>query len=198
MKKLLLLFCLAALIPALNLNIYSQTSKNANQEYFVEDRMSAFFDLGYGKYSLSGAIGFQYPVFSSFDNFLNKFSVGASIGLTSVINDAPGSVNYTTPTQSYELKKFTTLVLCIDIPIYYHITENINGFASVGYYSQTDSLFLKTGDGQYWQNTLKPYETENGLAFGFGAQYFLEQFIGFGVGYHTKRGFFAQFNYFWY
>jgi len=192
MKKLLFLILVLGISCSNMPNLFSQPTE---EEYeYADDYKALQFDLGYTNYSgLSAALGFRYWLFSF------------SIGLSGFANKIPAysmdsySVNIN-PMQplpnGYEEEKYGALLVTADLGFHYDITENIGLFASIGYYSSTDTL-LAYNYNNYIRYYYK-YYVSDGIAFSVGGDYFLTDQIKAGLGYHTRRGIFARISYIWF
>jgi opacity protein-like surface antigen len=159
-------------------------------DYYYEDEGPAplpdgpmkylHLDVGYGPANISYGLGFRYWQF------------GATIGLTGVATDIPNYSRQTAPSAE-ETEKFPTIVVCFDLHYYYEINPEITAFATIGYYSQSDTILAKS-DG-YWYRY--DAESTSGLTFGIGGQYALNRQIMVGLAYQNKRGIYAQIGYRW-
>lgn len=192
MKKLLFLILVLGISCSNMPNLFSHPTE---EEYeYAADYKALQFDLGYTNYSgLSAALGFRYWLFSF------------SIGLSGFANKIPAysmdsySVNIN-PMQplpnGYEEEKYGALLVTADLGFHYDITENIGLFASIGYYSSTDTLlaYNYSKDIRYYYK----YYVSDGIAFSVGGDYFLTDQIKAGLGYHTRRGIFARISYIWF
>ncbi len=191
MKKYLVAFWVISLLILSSINLLSQSSQE-DYEY-ATDYKAIQLDLGYTNYSgISAAVGFRYWLFSF------------SIGLSGFANKIPpyslydNSVNIN-PMQplptGYEEEKYGALLVTADLGFHYDITENIGLFASIGYYSSTDTLlaYNYTRDLRYYYK----YYVSDGIAFSLGGDYFITDDIKAGLGYHTRRGIFARISYIW-
>lgn len=192
MKKIFVIFLVLGILCLNILNLYTQPNE---EEYeYATDYKALQLDLGYTNYSgLSAAIGFRFWLFSF------------SIGLSGFANKIPAysmdsysvNINPMQPLPSgYEEEKYGALLVTADLGLHYDITENIGLFASVGYYSATDTLlaydFRK--DVRYYYK----YFVSDGVAFSLGGDYFITDQIKAGLGYHTRRGIFARLSYIWF
>lgn len=167
-------------------------NETTNSQYYK----NIFFDLGYGARGLSFGAGFRWWVFS------------AGIGLTGILDksaNAQGWSNaYGIPypangSSVYETEKFPSATVSLDLSYYYDY-EEFSPFITLGYYVQSDSVFAKyTGEVYQYQGVRFPIGSENktGLAFGIGCQYYPWESVNVALGYHNKKGVFAQIGYFW-
>lgn len=199
MTKFSKLFVFLGLIAVCGLaaagNLYAQDYDDEyydDDEYYYDDYDESdeplpddpmkylHFDLGYGPANISYGLGFRY------------WHLGLTIGLTGVASDIPNYSLQPAPS-SDRTERFPTIVVCGDFHFYYDFTPKITGFATLGYYSQSDTILAKSGD--YWYR----YEAESsaGLTFGLGAQYALDRQIMVGLAYQNKRGIYAQIGYRW-
>lgn len=192
MKKLLFIFFGIAVLSVSNSPLLS---KDTEEEYvYATDYKAIQFDLGYSNYAgLSAAAGFRYWLFS--------FSIGLSGFANSIPPYSPDSygvnINPMQPLPSgYEEEKYGALLVTADLGFHYDITDYIGLFASVGYYSATDTIlaYNPTKDVRYYYK----YYVSDGLAFSFGGDYFFTETIKAGLGYHTRRGIFARISYIWF
>lgn len=192
MKKFLFIALTTIFLIVNSLNLFSQFSE---EEYeYATDYKAIQVDLGYSNYAgISAAVGFRYWLFSF------------SIGLAGFANKVPAysmdsySVNIN-PMQplpnGYEEERYGALLVTADLGFHYDITENIGLFASIGYYSATDTLlaYNYTKDIRYYYK----YYVSDGVALGVGGDYFVTDDIKAGLGYHTRRGIFARLSYIWF
>lgn len=191
MKKILFILFGIALFCVNSLNLLSQQSE---EEYeYATDYKAIQVDLGYSNYAgVSAAVGFRYWLFSF------------SIGLSGFANSIPAyskdsysvQINPMQPLPTgYEEEKYGALLVTADLGFHYDITENIGLFASVGYYSSTDTLLAYDykKDIRYYYK----HYVSDGIAFSVGGDYFVTEDIKAGLGYHTRRGIFARISYIW-
>jgi len=166
------------------------------KEYKGNDIFKAIFvDAGYGANKLAFGLGVRY------------WNLGASFGIAGLGSSMPsyfkyregGNINQET---AINIKKYPSINITTDLYYFYDFTESVTAFVNLGYGVGSDSLLANHKDEQNttYKDRLYPVgtETKSGVTFGLGVQYFLEKWVGFGVGYHSRRGVYAQFNYFWY
>jgi len=155
---------------------------------------SIFGDVGYfGPGGLSLGVGVRYW-FASLELGLSGFA-------KSVPNYSMNSYDVgITPTQplpgGYVEDKYTKIIVTGDLGFYVDILDPFIIFASVGFYSQQDTILAKeiqTGYHYFYK-----YYNSSGVAFGIGANYVLNDVFEIGLGYHTKRGVFARVTYYWF
>lgn len=194
MKSYLMkLLFLLAFISLLNVNLFAQTDdeedyeEETTKEYVPSDIIKVIsFDAGWGAEKLGLALGFRY------------WNLGVSFGVAGLGNTLPDHRNERlisgTPSST---EKYPTIAVTTDLYYFYDINDEFTAFGNFGYSVGTDTVLARKDNND---SSLYLYGTENNAAFtfGLGLQYFLEQWIGIGVGYHTRRGIFAQFNYFWF
>lgn len=166
------------------------SSDNAFCEDDYVPMKAAFIDVGYGWNNLGLGFGGRYSNF------------GASIGIAGIGTDMPAysKTEVLTAANTYTKKSYTSTIITLDAYYFYDINDKYTAFANVGYSMGTDSLFgtkMNETDGTLYR--LSPTtESKNAFTFGAGFQYFLEEYLGFGIGIHSKRGIYAQINYFWF
>lgn len=153
-------------------------------------------DAGASKDGLGVALGFRY------------WFASLSIGVTGFANKLPKYSNipptgiYFNPNQplpnGYVEDKYTGVIVTFDAGLHYEFFP-WNFFANVGYYTQQDSILAKEirTDGRTPARYSYRVENSQGIAFGGGANYYLTDNLGIGLGLHTKRGVYAQIIYVW-
>lgn len=152
---------------------------------------SIFIDAGYGSNALGFGLGFRYWKF------------GVSFGVSGIGESMPSydRTRTVSTTEAIDMKKYAAIGVTTDLYYFYDINEKYTAFVNVGYGVGSDSLFAKrqddTKEGTVYRCS-PATETNSGITFGLGFQYFFEKWIGIGVGYQTRRGVYAQFNYYWY
>ena len=187
--KPILTFSFTLLLFVISLNLYSQErtneSKSSTEEF--NPQKNVMFNLGYGTRGPSGSLGFRYWLF------------GFQIDATGFSSKIPSSVNYLKPTGDVKVEKYGSIAVSGDILIYHDFTEEWSGFASIGFYSQIDSLFDREISSGALYTHQPVTEVTNGICFGFGAQYYFKTInnLEIGLGYHTKNGVFVQVGYWW-
>ena len=101
-----------------------------------------------------------------------------------------------------DIEKYSSIHVTTDLYYFHDINDQFTVFGNIGYGVGTDSVLAHHKDDQSTANKNRLYaigtETNSGITFGLGVQYFLEEWVGFGIGYHSRRGVYAQFNYFWF
>ena len=151
---------------------------------------AVFMDIGYGWNKLGLGFGGRYSNF------------GASIGIAGIGEKMPAysKTQTLTASQAINTKSYTSTMITLDGYYFYDINEKYTAFANVGYSMGTDSVFAsKQGETDGTLYRMSPgTKSKNAVTFGVGFQYFLEQYLGFGVGIHSKRGIYAQINYYWF
>lgn len=187
--------CLITMILFISIlfNIYAQESippKPDKIEMSTEDLPPikyAFGNVGYGPYWLWAAGGFRWWYF------------GISFGVSGFNKSLPPfrSDTLLMPGQIATTEDHPKLILHGEASFYYDVNPYLSLFASIGYYSENDSVLARPYD--YHDPYLYRYGTRTfgGLCFGLGGHYFLESQIGIGLGYQTKNGFYVQLGYFW-
>lgn len=174
---------LSIVVAFLLANNFSYSAKEVSSEPEIKN---IFFDLGYGQYKTSFALGFRY------------WFAGLSIGVTGIDPGIPGYTNdlrYQPSSKKFNEERYTSLCVSGDLYYYYDISD-LSLFANIGYYSQADTILA-----YYPENdTRYTYKNENksGITFGLGGQYSVSSSIMLGLGYHSKRGIYAQLGIFWF
>ncbi len=189
---LVVLFC-SMVNPSL-----AQTGKSEDikeeEPYYDEDYRGSdivkdiFIDLGYGAEKFGIGIGFRY------------WNFGASFGLTGIGVSLPDydKTTYLNRTENVITEKYASIAVTTDLYYFYDINDKYTAFVNFGYSVGTDTILARKASSN--DDRLYRWGSENNseLTFGLGFQYFFEKWIGLGVGYHSRRGVFAQFNYFWF
>lgn len=151
---------------------------------------SAFIDVGYGWNKLGLGFGGRYSNF------------GASIGIAGIGEKMPAysKTQVLTSGQILSKESHTSTIITLDAYYFYDLNDKYTVFGNVGYSMGNDSLFgTKQGESDGTLYRISPAtESKNGICFGAGFQYFLEEYLGFGIGIHSKRGIYAQINYYWF
>lgn len=192
MKKFLLVIVGISILSFNSQILFAQSSE---EEYeYSTDYKAIQVDLGYSSYAgISAALGFRYWLFSfslGLSGFANKIPAYSMDSYSVKINPMQPLPN------GYEEEKYGALLVTADLGFHYDITENIGLFASIGYYSATDTLLAHdyNKDVRYYYK----YHVSDGLAFSLGGDYFVSDDIKAGLGYHTRRGIFARLSYIWF
>lgn len=206
MKKYFYLFLLLV-IPFVSVQSLQAQSKSTedNQidaiEYSEEEYQgndifkSIFIDAGYGTNKFGFGLGFRY------------WNLGFSFGLAGLGESIPHYFTYReggniTPATAVDIEKYSSIHVTTDLYYFHDINDEFKVFGNIGYGVGTDSVLAHHKDDQGTSNKNRLYsigtETNSGITFGLGVQYFLEEWVGFGIGYHNRRGVYAQFNYFWF
>lgn len=173
--------------------VITQESKD---EDFTDDNSAfkmAFAEIGYGTRELSLGLGFRW-------NF-----IGLDLNLAGFIDNTPA---YIYPSREFPYPKqyneftYPRTTVTINASYFYDI-DDFSIFATVGYYSQTDTALVRSLDegntfGVFFARQGNPAIDESGVCFGLGGEYFINEKFAVGVGYHTKKGGFLQFGYYWY
>ncbi len=201
MKRTLLLTVLAlALFVLYNANAQDEGDyyndeyyEDEYEEYPEPDWKYLFLDLGYGGDGPSFAFGFRY------------WQLGISLGVTGFANDIPDAAARPQGMNTSDLPKenYPSNVVCGDLYGYYDLNK-INLFVNLGFYSAIDSVFRYDAErGAYYRDRT---ESSEGICWGFGAQYPLENLnldnkhfrqLVAGVGYHSRYGVYIQASYRW-
>jgi opacity protein-like surface antigen len=202
MKKTLLSFLIAFLILGLSLN--SLSAQEEEFDYSKEEAAAAesendvpiksiMLDLGH---TLDGSgICFGFGV--------KYWNFGASIGIAGLSPDRPNYDRRTIDiTEAQETKNFQSLMINFDAHYYmnFEIFDPLTVFVSVGYYSQSDSTIGRKQGEDTWSLIAGPqgFNSVSGLSFGAGVQYPMTDNIALGIALHTRKGIYAQFEYYWF
>ncbi|MCX8054518.1 MAG: hypothetical protein N3A67_02480 [Ignavibacteria bacterium] len=190
MKKIITLILIVSFFTH---NYIANAQPSDNEDVMLKGLM---LDFGGGSDGLSMAFGFRY--------WLASLSIGV-VGFANKIpkysNVPPVGVNLN-PSQplpnGFVEEKHTGIIVTFDGAIHYEMFP-WNFFGSIGYYTQQDSVLAKQVNttGQILGRYSYKVENSQGIAFGAGANYYLSDNIGVGIGLHTKRGVYAQFVYVW-
>lgn len=156
-----------------------------------------FIDVGGGGNGMSAALGFRYSFAS--------LSVGLA-GFTNKIPNyalTPPTGVYFNPTQplpsGYTEDKHLGLIVSFDAGFHLDYFYPYTFFATVGYFTQQDSVLAKEVriDGRSPNRYAYRVENTDGFAFGGGGNYQISDYVALGLGLHTKRGIYGQFVYTW-
>ncbi len=152
-----------------------------------------FAEAGYGPRDLTLGIGFRWDF------------IGLDINLGGFMDNTP---NYMYATKQYpypkEFNEYTYARTTLTINAsYYYDYEEYSFFASVGYFNQVDTALVRSLDaggtrGVFFPRRGNPAIKTSGICFGLGANYFIDEKYVAGLGYHTKKGVFLQFGYYFY
>jgi hypothetical protein len=189
-KYLLLSLFIFVLVETGNAQAPPKPDKIENSTEDLPPIKYAFANVGYGQYKVWAEGGFRYWMF------------GLSGGVSGVGLTMPPYRTDIMLTQNNiaALETYTKLVIHGEGTIYVDLTPWVSLFGSIGYYSENDSIFARppytVSDPD---NNLYRYKdnTFGGFCFAAGGQYFFNNQIGVGIGYHTKSGFFVQLGYYW-
>lgn len=147
---------------------------------------NVFGDVGYGEGGVSFGLGFRY------------WDLGISVGMSGIGQSVPPHNYYILATDVLETYKYPTMWVVGDLYYFYDLNDEFTFFANVGYGVGADTVLAtkkgETTGAKYYHKT----ENRSGVTFGAGIQYFIENQIGFGIGYHTRRGPYLQVSYYWY
>jgi hypothetical protein len=194
MKKLFnYLFAFILLVIPFNSQIKSEDWEDSEETSEEQSgiKKGVYFDLGYsGPAGLSAALGFRY------------WFASVNIGLAGFANKVPNyAYDYIAikPGQplppNYTEERYPAVIVTGDLSFHYEVTDKITAFASIGYFSQQDTILAydyKNDLRYYYQ-----YYTTAGACFGVGGEYSVQDDMNLGIGYHTKRGIFARITYIW-
>ena len=206
MKKYLFIFLVLIAPLIANNDLFAQDRSDDEEqidaiEYTEEEYQgndifkSIFIDAGYGTNKFGFGLGFRY------------WNLGFSFGLAGLGESIPHYFTYReggniTPATAVDIEKYSSIHVTTDLYYFHDINDEFKVFGNIGYGVGTDSVLAHHKDDQGTSNKNRLYsigtETNSGITFGLGVQYFLEEWIGFGIGYHNRRGVYAQFNYFWF
>lgn len=190
MKKLLNILLMLCFVVALSNSAFSQDDDYYGDYEELPEIKQLFLDIGYGENGLGAGLGFRYSFF------------GFGLNLAGFAKDIPNYITYERirPEDIASTEKYPTIIISLDGYLFYDIDDYFSVFGNVGFFIQGDSVLARKRDSENKLSDLYMYKTEttNGVTFGAGLQYLLEEYIGFGVGYHNKKGFFAQISYFWF
>lgn len=147
--------------------------------------MMIFGELSYGTLGLGVTAGFRYSFVS--------LSIGFSGFAQSIPNSIHPSIYQPFPKKgNYQEEGYPYVCVYGDAGVYFDI-DKFSLFATVGYFSQSDTILAREFDTDY----LYKYKvkTESGICFGAGVEYLFNPNFIFGLGYHTKKGIFLQLGY---
>ena len=167
------------------------------KEYKGNDIFKAFFlDAGYGANKFGFGLGVRY------------WNLGFAFGVAGLGESIPsyqrnwGDNKVITPETAVNQKSYSSIHVMTDLYYFYDINDDFTAFVNLGFGVGSDSILANHKDylNTPYQDRLFPLgsDSKTGINFGLGIQYFLEQWIGFGLGYHSRRGVYAQINYFWF
>ena len=174
--------------------IFLANSLNLSAIDFKNKEKAAFGDVGIGGPGLSLGAGFRY------------WFLGLNVSLGGFLNDIPG-YNYQIPAglkinrneplpAGFRADSYTSTFVSVDLNGYYEQFLPFILVASVGYYSQTDTVTafqVETGNRYFYRA-----ETLSGIAFGIGAEYQINDIISAGALFHTRRGILLRMSYYLY
>lgn len=192
MYRLFVIFVLVALLLTGSLS-------QVNSQYYYDDEeeeeltltnreetiMMIFGEMSFGTLGLGLTAGFRYSFVS--------LSIGFSGFAQSIPNSLHPSIEQPFPKKgNYKEEEYPYVCVYGDAGFYYDIGK-FSIFATVGYFSQSDTILAR----EYDTNYLYKYrvKTESGVCFGGGVEYLFSPNFLFGVGYHTKKGLFLQLGY---
>lgn len=180
MKKItILIICLVA-------SIYSVFPQD-NYKEPAGNMKSVFLDAGYDFNGASFALGFRY------------WNLGLSIGAAGLGATLPEHTNqFITLTDAKETFTYHSIWVTTDLYYFYDINDEFTAFANIGYGVGSDSLLATKRDENTGRKYILGSENHSSVTFGAGLQYFFQNQIGVAVGYHNKRGVYAQISYYWY
>ncbi|OGU58517.1 MAG: hypothetical protein A2X64_01340 [Ignavibacteria bacterium GWF2_33_9] len=193
---IIILFLSIISVTSFSGNNYQDDEYYEDEEAYVQEGVvkAVNVDLGYfGPAGLSAAAGFRYW-FASF-----------TLGFSGIVNDIPNyalngyaqGIYQTKPLPAnFDEKNYPALIVTGDFAYHYQILPKVSAFASLGFYSQSDTTLAwdYSNDWYYYWKTQK----SSGVAFGLGAEMDYQENLRIGLGYHTKRGIFARLSYYWY
>lgn len=193
MKKLIWLLIVVS-FPFIASNSAAQQEDPAEEGIYK----SIFLEGGYGEAGASAAIGFRY------------WQLGLAVGVSGFASDIPNyafsygtgqviSPNQPLPSGFWE-EKHEALIVAADLSYYYDNFAPWTAFVSVGGFSQQDTVLAVHRPQSSSKDERFFYRVENssGVCFGGGVLYDINEMSSIGLGYHTKRGVFARFDYFWF
>lgn len=193
MDRLLIWLILVTFLITTSLNeVNSQSYYDDEDEYeelTLTNRentlMMIFGELSYGTLGLGVTAGFRYSFVS--------LSIGFSGFAQSIPNSIHPSIYQPFPKSgNYQEEEYPYVCVYGDAGFYYDIGK-FSLFATVGYFSQSDTILAREFDTNY----LYKYKvkTESGICIGGGVEYLFNPNFIFGLGYHTKKGIFLQLGY---
>ncbi len=165
------------------LNLFSQeTSKEP-----TTNMKSPFFDIGYDFNGMSLGFGFRY------------WNVGLSLGVSGVGKYLPEhSRQYLSIPDANERFTYPSIWVTADAYYFYDLNDAFTVFGNIGYGVGTDSVLATKKGETNGSKYILGAENKSSITFGAGVQYFFPMQIGVGLGYHSKRGIYAQISYYWY
>ncbi len=171
------------------------TSLFAQKVDTYEEELPALYglhgELGYGSPGLGFGAGFRYEFLS------------LTIGVSGVANSIPNyasylegeNLNISQPLPNgFTEEKYEAIIVSFDFA-YNHEFEWGNIYGGVGFFTQTDTVLAKevsTGD-YYRRGSLN----SSGICFNLGADYYMSETFGLGLGFHSKKGIMARFSFYW-
>jgi hypothetical protein len=197
MKKMIyLLLCLGLFATFISTSQAQEkkTDISDDEVYYDENYKGSdiikdiFIDFGYGADKFGIGLGFRY------------WNLGASFGITGLGISLPDydKTTYLNRTESVNTERYASIAVTTDLYYFYDFNEKYTVFANIGYAVGTDTILARKASSTDTRLYRWGSENNSEITFGLGVQYFFEKWIGLGVGYHTRRGIFAQFNYFWF
>ncbi len=171
--------------------IYSNNMFSLEIDWQNKDK-AVLGDIGIGAPGLSIGGGFRYwfaslsigyaGIFNSIPNYSHQLPIGVKI-----------RPNEPLPT-GYRADSYTASMINIDFNLYYEQFLPFILTASIGYYSQADTVIAYNADSKssYFYRT----ETSSGVCLGLGVEYQINDLISAGVIFHSKRGLLLRMTYF--
>lgn len=200
MRKYIFLLLISTFLMTSIINAVAQSkaksTKDTTEEesYYDEDYKGSdiikeiFIDAGWGSEKLGIGLGFRY------------WNLGASFGITGLGVKLPNYDNstYINKTEAVITEKYSTIAVTTDLYYFYDINETYTVFANFGYSAGSDTILAKKANSTDNKWYRWGSESNSEFTFGLGGQYFFEKWIALGLGYHSRRGIYAQFVYYWY
>lgn len=182
-KNRFIAFCLILsvmnVIPLLN----QETEEESDNLPKSEMVKSLFFNLGYGGNGAAAALGFRY------------YRFGISMGVAGLSSSIPAYSPMRPTDKNYEEKRYPAYAVCGDF-YFFHDVEQFTLFGNLGYFSQADTVlafYARTNS-----NYLLGAVSNDGMTFGAGILFNLNEYLLLGAGLHSKYGIYANFTYKWY
>ncbi len=183
---------LALFFVSVNISLSQQSLTNETANHSQSDApqgmmKSAFVDGGFGQGGMSLGFGFRY------------WNLGLSLGLSGIgKNLPPHSQQWIMENEIQDRYTYPSMWVTGDIYYFYDLNDEFTIFGNVGYGVGTDSILATKRGDTHQSKYFYRIENKSSVTFGAGVQYFLQNQIGLGLGYHNKRGIYAQVSYYWF
>ena len=143
---------------------------------------SVFGGIGYGGNGVGALLGFRY------------YRIGISMGVAGVTSSIPSYAHQLPTDKSYEERSYSAYAVCGDF-YFFHEIEQFTIYGNLGYFSQADTVLAYYPQSN--SNYLLGSKTRDGVTFGAGILFDINDYLLLGVGLHNKYGIYANVAYRW-